>query len=109
MWGKKANRDRDGGSLEEEKNKKKKGGGGDGGFDWDRGAEFIDISSINTHPNGPADPSEWEIDQEAEVLADVWKENIPLTCCEEGRATGERTLEDDQMRWGYRKKGKTES
>lgn len=28
---------------------------------------------------------EWEIDQQTEALADVWQENIPLTCCEEGR------------------------
>lgn len=71
----------------------------------------IDISSINTHPNGPAE-LDWEIDQDTEVLADVWKENIPLTCHEEdgrGMRNGERTLEDDQTHWGYREKAKTES
>lgn len=48
----------------------------------------IDISCINTHTNGPRE-SEWEIDQKTEVSANVWKENIPITCCaEDGEMEG---------------------
>lgn len=46
-------------------------------------SKSIDISSINTRPNGPGE-LKLEIDQKTEVSADVWKENIPLTYCEEG-------------------------
>lgn len=51
----------------------------------------------------------WEIDQKTEVSADVWMENTPLTCCEEGWGNGGRRLGDDQTQWGYRKRAETES
>lgn len=72
-------RTREGRELRKWKSKCKKGSGGR----QRQRSTSIDISSINTHPNGPAE-SEWGIDQGTEVLADVWKENIPLTCCVEG-------------------------
>lgn len=56
-------------------------------------SQSIDISCINTRPNGPGD-LEYKIDQKTEVSADVWKGNIPLTCCEEGEGGIEEWKEE---------------
>lgn len=44
----------------------------------------IDISRTKTRHNALAE-LEYVIDRETDLLADVWKENIPLVCRKQGK------------------------